>query len=319
MNKNMIRLHRIIDASTGNRFLRPLKILVTILALYLVNKNLTKGQMPELVNQLTWPHVALAVFLGFAGFYFQVLRWRIIVGWKGIVINEAAAFRTMLFGSLFAFVTPGRAGEFFRGVGLPVRKKTDTMYAVLIDKIFAGVTGFFFGITAMAVSMRTATMSSAHFILAVCFGVAFIAAGILLVARKHLWKVWDGRFSLQCTRRSLTYAVLLSIAAHVALCIQTAVLLDMFGSHAFLKNILAGAQAYAFMLFFPFFIANMGIREYSFGIFLGSYGLARFHNRAVGAIAFGASMGILCINMILPATAGLVWWIGEKRRMKGEG
>ena len=86
----------------------------------------------------------------------------------------------------------------------------------------------------------------------------------------------------------------------------------MFGSEGFFDTMIASGQAYSFMLFFPFFIANMGIREYSFRMFLGC-------GRPPGAIsglsrlAFGASTVILIVNIILPALIGLIWWIIEKR------
>jgi hypothetical protein len=82
----------------------------------------------------------------------------------------------------------------------------------------------------------------------------------------------------------------------------------MFGSRDFQANILAAGQSYAFMLFFPFFIANMGIREYAFGMFLGG---------ALVPAAFGASMGILAINIVLPALLGLGWWMVDIKKISG--
>jgi hypothetical protein len=93
----------------------------------------------------------------------------------------------------------------------------------------------------------------------------------------------------------------------------------MFGSHAMAINMCASAQAYAFMQFLPFFIANMGIREYSFGLFLGEYHSMPVQALTLGAVAFGASMGILVINMILPALAGLIWWLLNKRKLPVSG
>jgi uncharacterized membrane protein YbhN (UPF0104 family) len=316
----MIKLRRILNALNNNRYLWPLKITVTVFVMYLVNQNLSKNQMPDLVNKINWPHVALAVFLGLTGLFFQARRWLIILRCKGIVINNTAAFRTILFGNLLAFITPGRAGEFFRGVGLPVHNKADTVYAVLVDKLFAGGFGLAFGMAGLALSVRTATLSAGSRMIVVCFGATVLVLGtVALVIRKYPAALSAGRHFPRFTKQALGSVLLLSILTHLALCIQTSVLLDMFGSHAMAINMCASAQAYAFMQFLPFFIANMGIREYSFGLFLGEYHSMPVQALTLGAVAFGASMGILVINMILPALAGLIWWMLEKKRMKAEG
>jgi uncharacterized membrane protein YbhN (UPF0104 family) len=316
----MVELPKIIDALNNNRYLWPFKIAVTAFVIYLVDKNISKNQIPDLVNKVNWPHMALAVFLGFMGLLFQVKRWRIILRCKGIIINTSAAFRTLLFGNLLAFITPGRAGEFFRGVGLPAENKVDTVHAVLVDKLFAGGFGLVFGIAGLALSAQTATPSPGSRMIVFCFGVTVLVIGACaLVIRKFPSVLSAGRLFPRFTKRTFGSIVLLSILSQLALCIQTSVLLDMFGSHAMVINMCTSAQAYAFMQFLPFFIANIGIREYSFGLFLNNY--HSMHGRALtlGAIAFGASMWILCINMILPALAGLIWWVMEKRRKKDEG
>ena len=315
-----MKIQQIFTTLNNNRYLWPLKIAVTVFVMYLVNQNLSKNQIPDLVNKINWPHVALAVFLGLTGLFFQAGRWLIMLRCKGIRIDNATAVRTMLFGNLLAFITPGRAGEFLRGMGLPVRNKADTVYAVLVDKLFAGGFGLVFGMAGLALSVRTARLSAGSRMLLVCFGATVLVLGtVALVIRKYPAALSAGRHFPRFTKQAFGSVLLLSILAHLALCIQTSVLLDMFGSHDIEINMCASAQAYAFMQFLPFFIANMGIREYSFGLFLGEYHFMPMQAFSLGAVAFGASMGILVINMILPALAGLIWWMLEKKRMKAEG
>ena len=316
----MIKLRRIIDVLNNNRYLWPIKIAVTVFVIYLVNQNLSKNQIPDLVNKISLPHMAFAVFFGCMGLFCQARRWLVILRCKGIVIDNTAAFRTLLFGNLLAFITPGRAGEFFRGLGLPVENKADTVYAVLVDKLFAGGTGLVFGMAGLVLSMRTIALSAGGRTILVCFGATLFVLGTgALFFRKYPAVLSAGRFFPRFTKRTFYSVLFLSISTQLALCIQTSVLLDMFGSHAPATNMCASAQAYAFMQFLPFFIANMGIREYSFKLFLGAYQPLPLRALALGAVAFGASMGILFINMVLPALAGLFWWLGEKRRKKAEG
>ena len=225
--------------------------------------------------------------------------------------------RTLLWGSLLAFITPGRTGEFFRGVGLPAIKKSQTMYAVLVDKLFAGGVVIAAGALCCAVFL-TGNQSPqwGHWVIILGTALAGASAGVAFGLRKRLMlQTALSQFPAVRGRR-LGSVVACSIAAHALLLVQTAVLFDMLGNNEFLKNLLAGGQAYAFMLFFPFLIANMGIREYAFGMFLGC-ALSPAKGSALAPMAFGASMGILAINIVLPALLGLVWWIVDTKKIKG--
>jgi flagellar biogenesis protein FliO len=59
----------------------------------------------------------------------------------------------------------------------------------------------------------------------------------------------------------------------------------------------------------PFFVANIGVRELSFSVFLKKLEAAP----QPAAIAFGVSGLILLINIILPAILGLIWMLKGNR------
>jgi hypothetical protein len=118
-----------------------------------------------------------------------------------------------------------------------------------------------------------------------------------------------GLFSIKSLLGIGAYSVLI----HVILLAESALLLTMFGCPDIAANAYTAGQAYTFMMFFPIFIANMGIREYSFGLFLGYLVPALTSGKAV---AFGASIGILTLNIILPAALGLGGWLLRKTVQK---
>lgn len=313
----MFNPRNILRALNTPRLLWPVKIAVTVLVIYLVDKGLLKNQTVTLLNHLSIVPIALAVLLGCGGFYFQVLRWRLILRCGGIDVDNATALRTLLWGSLLAFITPGRTGELFRGVGLPALKKSQTVYAVLVDKLFAG--GVVVAAGALCCAVFLAGKQSpcwGHWVIMIGTALAGACAGVVFGLRNRpLPRTALSQFPAVRGRR-LGSVVACSIAAHALLLVQTAVLFDMLGIRGFTENILAGGQAYAFMLFFPFFIANMGIREYAFGMFLGC-ALPPAKGLALAPTAFGASMGILAINMVLPALLGLGWWMVDIKKIRG--
>jgi Lysylphosphatidylglycerol synthase TM region len=308
-----------------NRLLWPLKIAMTVLVIYLVNKSVGKNQMPRLFQCMSFGPVALGVLLGCAELLLQTKRWQILLHIQGTTIDFKTGLRTMLWGCLLAFVTPGRSGEFLRGISIPARGKADPVFAVLIDKICSAIAALFFGAIAAVVSYRALP---AHFLpqqSIVVWATAALAIAAAIVpfckpAKAMIAAFFRSRPSLDffmsvkpagATSASL---VLVSVAAHLILLAPTAVLLDMFGSGGLAIGISVAAQAYAFMLFLPIFIANMGLREYSFGLFLGQLSPGLGPMARISSIAFGASLCILCINIVLPALAGLLWWLGERKK-----
>jgi hypothetical protein len=310
-----MKLNNLFDTLTRLRYPWPVKLLVTAAVILLVNKSLSKEQLPSLLKGISIVPFSIVFLLGCLGFYCQVKRWQFIVRLYGVTVSGVDALRTMLWGCLLAFLTPGRTGEFFRGFSLPDLKKDDGVVAVLVEKLFAGGTTIFFGIVCCGLFL--ASNGTPWWGNAVIVGgsvAALAAAGGIFTLRKTglVKRPLDRLPALSFSQAGILACY--SVLAHGFLLAQTAALLAMFGSDAVFGNALAGGQAYGVMLFFPFFIANMGIREYSFGMFLG-HGHTTLCAAGLSAAAFGASMGILIVNIILPAIIGLGWWIVEKNRI----
>jgi hypothetical protein len=322
-----VNIQKIIKFLNTNRLLLPLKIAVTVLVIYLVNKSVGKNQMPRLFQCMSFGPVALSVLLGCAELLLQTKRWQMLLNIQGTTIDFKIGLRTMLWGCLLAFVTPGRSGEFLRGISIPARGKADPVFAVLIDKICSAIAALIFGAIAVVVSCRAL---AAHFLpqqSIVVWATAALAVATTIIifckpAKAMVGAFFRSRPSLDLYKKTLvkqagaTWAplVLVSVAAHLILLAQTAILLNMFGSGGLSIGISVAAQAYAFMLFVPIFIANMGLREYSFGLFLRQLSPGLGPMARISSIAFGASLCVLCINIVLPALAGLLWWLGERKK-----
>jgi len=323
-----MNIQKILKFLNTNRLLWPLKLAVTVLVIYLVNKSVGKNLMPRLFQCVSFGPVALSVLLGCVELLLQTKRWQMLLNIQGTTIDFKTGLRTMLWGCLLAFVTPGRSGEFLRGISIPARDKADPVFAVLIDKICSAVAALVFGAIAAVVSCRAL---ATHFLpqqsifvwAAAALAIAATIVSFCKPAKAMIAAFFRSQpaidFFLKNTLAKPSGAtgasiVLVTVAAHLVLLTQTAILLKMFGSGGLAIGISVAAQAYAFMLFVPIFIANMGLREYSFGLFLRQLSPGLGPMARISSIAFGASLCVLCINIVLPALAGLLWWLGERKK-----
>ena len=212
-------------------------------------------------------------------------------------------------------------------MSIPQARKADTVVAVAFEKVFAGAVSIVAGVLAATVHAAWYGMSAGQTaVFAGSAGLGLAAVVFVLVAskggaQKLFTRFNKGKAALFAERivphaGSATFWGIgaYSIAAHLSVVCQTVFLFAMFGSSNISADIVCAFEAYAFMLFFPFFIANMGIREYSFGLFLGSVDAARIAAPGAGGIAVLASVSVLAINMVLPALAGLVWWLLQSKK-----
>ena len=312
----MVQLIRqLADKYKSSKLLWVLKLAATAAVVYLVNKSISHCHMTDILERVSVLPIILALVLAVIGFYMQAVRWRVILRRMDIHISNADAVWTMLWGSLLAFVTPGRSGELLRGIMLPAVRKRDTVYAVVIEKCFAGAVALMLGlICAWFAVLRSGHGTGMQWIVIVCCIVLLLGYAAAVVAVYVVPRLKAAQRILRLFNwQSLAGIGVYSVLIHIILLTESALLLTMFGSADVWANVCAVGQAYTFMIFFPFFIANMGIREYSFGLFLG-YLVPAF--TAGRAVAFGASMGILVLNIILPAAIGLAGWLFQKTTQK---
>jgi hypothetical protein len=294
-----------------------LRIILTVLFVLIANKSLTGNDLAILRQYLRYWPLFLAFVLGCAGLWCQILRWQIILRYQNLPSGLRVAAKSILLGILLAFVTPGRIGEFFRGFSISRDKKNDTVLAVIIDKLFIVLATFILGIVCAIIQVRAIGTPLPEYVIAMSAAAAIIC---LLVALFLLTRPKSSRAGgvARIFHKLLTHtpklfsksgqlAALLSFAAQALCILQTVVLIRMFGCASARDGFVAIGQAYAFMSFLPVSIANIGIREYSFGIFLGNIGATCPGNLSIQTVSLGVSIWILIMNLILPALAGLIW------------
>jgi len=299
-------------------FKNLLKLGLTAFFVILVNRNLKQNDFRLIIGQIDPFTVLFALMLSLFSFYFQLVRWQQILKSQSMPCHIRIAAKSMLVGFFLAFLTPGRIGELFRGIGIFAQQKTVSVLAVIIERFYGIFLTVIFGIISVIIQFFSFKKGSPLYfeILLIISFLLFCLSGPLLgiISRKNpdiklLRPLFDMTKLFVSRLHTLPsmHLIFFSALSHLCLILQTAVLLGMFGSGSFLKNCIIAGQSYALMLFMPFFVANIGVRELSFSLFLKKLETASSEVHQATVIAFGVSGLILLINVILPAVFGLLW------------
>ncbi len=297
-----------------------LKIIITLLFFFFVNKEITIDEIQTITSYLRPSYILSAFIFSALGLFFQVKRWEIILRFQQFSVKGHLAWKTLLWGNLLAFITPGRFGELFRGIQISHTRKGDSLFAVIIDKLFIITTVFFTGLLAIIflkvfldihLTRNMKIFIIAAFVLFV-IGLLFISTGKVFNEKHAVSRFFNHilnnlpRLFQPAGKR----AVLYSLLAHSALIAQTVILLRMFECGTVLLNIPAVCLAYGLMPFISVTIGNMGVREGAFTLFLTHLGATCSNGTfTVGGAALGTSLIILIMNLVLPAFIGLVWYL----------
>ncbi len=296
------------------------KVIITLIFVFIVNRSITHNELYGIVKYLSLQHIAAAIIFGFIGLYFQVKRWEIILRYQKFSVKKHIAWKTILWGNLLAFITPGRIGELFRGLKISEDRKADSLFAVIIDKLFIIMTVLLIGFICVLFQVFflkvgiTAKMK-VFLIVAVILcitGFALLSTGRVF-GKTHAVSRYFNRVLTNLPRLFTPAgkkALLYSFIAHFCLICQTVTLLLMFGCGTVIFNSIAIGQAYGIMPFLSFTIGNMGVREGSFNFFLSHLSVpCNSTMLSVKGASLGTSMLILLMNIILPAFIGLLWYV----------
>lgn len=301
-----------------------LRVGITLLFLVMVNRGVTLGQMKSLAVSLRADWLCTSVFLAALSFFFQVLRWQAVLRVLGFTAQLRESTTTFVWGNLLGFLTPGRVGEFGRGLGLNPARKADSVAAVVIDKGFAVGVTVVFGLAGMAIQTIVLGVRPSKYLTIFMTGF-LIALPLVFIVAQIVFKRSDffGRpgpfFRVLRNIAGVRYRVFnrrtigYSLAAHGLLLLQTMAILRLLGCGPTGTNFMIAAEAYAFMLFLPFFIANIGLREYSFGMMFANLTPVFVPGVAPASLVLGVSTLVLIMNVVMPAMAGLFVMVVDKK------
>ncbi|KMQ52177.1 hypothetical protein CHISP_0858 [Chitinispirillum alkaliphilum] len=305
-----------------------LRIIITLLFVWFVNGSLTSDDIRILSENISLRYLGLSFLFGLIATFLQVLRWRIVLSAMKFQVSFTDVVRSFLKGCFLGFMTPGRSGELFRGFDLDPSLKIRSVKATVLDRAYAVIVVLIVGMSAaVAQKVYTGLEPLAIFILPVLVIMSVVLTGLCFfrywsrflrlpgfvkLSQETVFQFFRDVFALMKQPRFLV----LTLMSHLFLLLQTSILFYMLGFTDFMWNLLTAAQSYAFMIFLPIFVANAGIREFSFATFMAQrdWGMVAV---GIDAAAVGVSAAVLICNIILPALAGLIWiYLDTKKQCK---
>jgi uncharacterized membrane protein YbhN (UPF0104 family) len=316
----MNKMVKIVESWFNNKIFRnTLKIVLTIAFFVFVNRSISVGDIGYLARKISPGYFLTTIFLFFVNLYIQSSRWQLILREQKFSSNFIIALKTLLWGNFLGFLTPGRVGELFRVYNLDSSRKMDSVLTSLVERLVTAFVVVVCGVVVYILSVYSfgATPIALVTSAVIMFSV-IIVAGFAVFSLSHYFKKYPRiqkiiHFSTIFRSACTVQIIGLTIASHLILVCQTMVLLKMFGFTGILNEFLVSVQAYMLMAALPIFIANVGIREFSFSLFI-----KQFIPEQAEIIAFGVASLVLCINIILPALVGLFWiWIEKKEVRTG--
>jgi uncharacterized protein (TIRG00374 family) len=303
-----------------------IQIGITIIFVILVNRSLTSVEIGNLLHSINPSALILALLLSVAAIIVQAFRWYLISRTLSIPLSYTVAIQRLLWGNLLAFVTPGHIGELFRGIDLCPTKKKIMVFSALADRLFGNVAVVLIAVPVVFIQLFWLHRSIPTY-LSVAIMVTTILILLIFVLLKFQIKWYNhlpskvagpiSGFIEIVTKLDIGLITLLSLLHHALLIVQASFLIMTFVEVSFTEGIMISVLAYTCMLFLPISIANIGVREYSFTLFLSVVVLPESCVFTIPAISFGVSSLLLFLNIIIPALAGLFWrilpFLGRRR------
>jgi len=275
-----------------------IKVIITIAFISVVNSTLFNGDIniKELVplDLLLWSSVLSLISVTVQGY-----RWHTFLRIFGIDVSFGEAMKSYVEGLLFAVVTPGRAGELFRGYTLDEQWRKRTLIIVFVERIWSTAILFIIG---ASVYFFLPQMSSDLY----RWGL-FTASILSIIALFVVPFVVQKRYpkSARVKRRFMKSSIL-SVWIYIILIIQAMGLLIGRVPLTISQTATASASAFTAMQFMPVTIANMGVREFNFTTFVSLYLPESISVNSISSVILSTSLIIMISNLLLPALPGLV-------------
>jgi len=287
------------NRQTVKIFLIILKVIITVLFVIVVNKAIPTDRT-NLVNLIPLKLLVITSLLSLLATALHAYRWYLFLKLFGMNPSIGQCFRSYLEGVVFGIITPGRAGELFRGFTLNPEWRKRSSIAVVTEKITATIVLFITGMIAWLFlpGNRGGDLYSTG--LTVVTVLSILAIFIIpRVMKYYLPQVSE-------IRRRFAGTLLISIPIHAILLIQIVILvIDRLPVTVFQAST-AAASAFSAMQFMPVTIANMGVREFCLSMFFQLYTSNVVSIESIQYVLLSTSLIIIFANLILPAFPGMI-------------
>ncbi|MBN2413846.1 flippase-like domain-containing protein [candidate division KSB1 bacterium] len=291
-----------------------IKIFIAIIILYLLIHRISIEQILQAFRLAQIKFIVFSFLLLFVNVFLQFKKWKLLVGLVKPDVRNYEILSSLLAGLTLGLITPGRVGEFGRALFIKECKWTSLVGLVMVDKIFALVVIYLFGLFGFFYFMQL------KFNLLIWLPLKIILFLVLIVflffilhpqkSKMMLIRFFpflqkknkinqvisslDG-FHKKDARKLLSLALL-----HVMVYVfQFYLLIRAFTTIQLYRGLLAIGSTIMAKTLLPISFGDLGIRESAAVFFFGQFNVSQ-------AAAFNASFLLFLINVFIPGLAGLV-------------
>ncbi|MDP8240494.1 MAG: lysylphosphatidylglycerol synthase transmembrane domain-containing protein [Candidatus Hatepunaea meridiana] len=297
-----------------------IKIAITLALLGLMFYTIRPHAILSALQSARYQYVAYALLLMPLNIYLLEYKWRYLARLVLPGIRFGETMGSLLGGMAFGIVTPGRIGEYGRGLFIKHDAQLNLVGLTVIDKFYNIGCNIAIGLPALMTLPWALNLFEGYFFVStlVLIGIGDIALlyfaldprpvrsliyalQIMFPRKDRIGQLAHGldRFSPQQARMVL----LLTLAHYVVFLLQYFALICSFTS----LNIITSSRGAAAVLFaksaLPIAIADLGVDQLVAVEFFGQFG-------ATPEAAFNASILLFAINVLFPALVG-VFFIGR--------
>ncbi len=291
-----------------------IKLLLACIIMWVLIKRISIDQIILALRQANLLYIALTVGLLFLNIFFQFKKWQLLVKLVKPTARAGEVLSSLFAGYALGLVTPGRVGEFGRSVFIRNADWRQLTGLVIIDKLFAMVMVYLFGLAGFAYFLQ---LKAGHLLwqpLLIALVILLLLI-IFLILHPDLLRTLLMRFKprlmkihfiekLTSAYSSFThrhaYTLFGFAACHVfTYLFQFYLLIKAFAEINLLLGLLAVAATFLAKTLLPISFGDLGVRETAAIYFFSQLGITR-------AAAFNASFILFIINILIPSTIGMV-------------
>ena len=230
------------------------KVAVTAFLFYYVNKTVSFSEIPQIDNLVLVFFIALG--FGFLQQFLLFLRWFFSLRTADISCGIKSVIKSYFIGQFLGTVSPARSGDLAKIFYLEDTPKKRGLYAVFLDALAALSTLFVTGLWKNYPETSQNSILIIDNILTVTgiLGIVGVAAIFVILRKKNPAKLFVFAFF-----------------QHVVLIIQGALIFSILLPISFVEASFAVATAYCIMPLVPVTVAAIGIREFSFAMFISAF------------------------------------------------
>ena len=313
MNSTMLKI-RSVALNHKKLLLFVIKIFIAVIILYLLINKISIEQILQAFQLARIKFIVLSFLLLFFNLFLQYKKWKLLVGLFKPDVRTYEILSSLLAGLTLGLVTPGRVGEFGRVLFIKNSKWTNLVGLVLIDKLFALVVIYLFGLFGFFYFLQLKSNLLIWLPLKIVL-LLLLFIFLFFILHPQLLKMVLIRFfpflnrykkisqifsSLDDFKSKHAYKLFSLAVLHVITYVmQFYLLICAFTSVHLFKGLLAIVSTMMAKTLLPVSFGDLGIRESAAVFFFSHFNVSQ-------AAAFNASFLLFLINVFIPGLTGLV-------------